>query len=156
MKAMNRQYNLLLVSSSGGVLLDLLGLKPWWSRHPTTWALVKAEDTLTVFRDQRIYWIKERLGSRPWELVAGVFDALSIIRRVRPDIIVSAGSGVAVCFFGVARFLKIPTFWVETFNMVQVGGISSQVCSMLASEVLVQRASLLGIHPGAILIGELY
>lgn len=28
-----RRYRVLLVSSSGGVLLDLLALRPWWSRH---------------------------------------------------------------------------------------------------------------------------
>jgi hypothetical protein len=31
--APNRRYRILLVTSSGGVLLDLLGLRAWWSRH---------------------------------------------------------------------------------------------------------------------------
>jgi hypothetical protein len=36
---------ILLVSSSGGVLLDLLALEPWWSRYDAIWAAMRAADT---------------------------------------------------------------------------------------------------------------
>lgn len=153
---MKRRHKVLLISSSGGVLLDLLALKPWWSRHKTAWAAVRAEDTHSMLPRSRTIWIRERPGTSPLQLLAGIRDAVRIIRRFRPDLIVSAGSGAAVGFFLVAYALRIPSFWIETMNMGKDRGISSRICARIASEVIVQRQSLLQVHPGAVCIGELY
>lgn len=149
-------YHLLLVSSSGGVLLDLLALRPWWEQHRTAWAVVKAEDTQSALLGQCVHWVKERQGNRPYGAIFGFFEALRILCREKPDLMVSAGSGVAVGFFLAARLLGIPAFWLETFNFICAPGLSSRICSRLSSEVLVQRPSLLEVHPHAVLLGELY
>ena len=42
---------MLLVSSSGGVLPDLLALRPWWGRYDVSWvavAVMAVADTLTT------------------------------------------------------------------------------------------------------------
>jgi hypothetical protein len=147
---------LLLVSSSGGVLLDLLALAPWWRRHGTTWAVVRASDTSSALRDHDVRWISECPAGRPERLILGFWRAIRILRSVRPEIIVSAGSGAAVPFFLAAWFLRIPCLWISTFNVVKSTGRADRLCSRLASAVLVQRESLLATHPGAIVIGELY
>ncbi len=147
---------LLLVSSSGGVLLDLLALGPWWRRHRTTWAVVRAADTMSALRDYDVRWIPECPTGRPQRLIKGFWHAARVLRSVRPEIIVSAGSGAAVPFFLVARVLRIPCLWISTFNVVKSTGRADWLCSRLASEVLVQRESLLATHPDAIVIGELY
>jgi UDP-N-acetylglucosamine:LPS N-acetylglucosamine transferase len=153
---MNRQYQVLLVSSNGGVLLDLLALKPWWTQHKTSWAVVRAEDTETALPSCRTYWVKERRLNRPWGPLLGLFEALAILREVRPEIIVSAGSGAAIGFFLAAKMLRIPTFWLETFNFIDRPALTGKICSRLASEILVQRPSMLKAHPTAIMLGELY
>ena len=153
---MSRRYNVLLVSSSGGVLLDLLALEPWWNRHRTTWAAVSAEDTRTALPGDRVYWVKEQTLQRPFAAIAGLLEASRVLRTVRPNVIVSAGSGVAIGFFVAAKLLRIPTFWIETFNFIETPSITGRICSRLASEILVQRPSMLEAHPGAVLLGELY
>jgi hypothetical protein len=158
MKQLNnpQQFNILLVSSSGGVLLDLLALKPWWSLHTTTWAVVKAHDTETVLAGNKVLWVHERPRSRPWSLLFGIIEAFKILKKVKPDFIISAGSGVAVGYFIAAKFQQIPSFWIETFNMVSKGGFASWICTKIANEIIVQRESLLKIYPQAVMIGELY
>jgi UDP-N-acetylglucosamine:LPS N-acetylglucosamine transferase len=79
-----------------------------------------------------------------------------MLRRERPDVIISAGTGVAVGVFLAARVLRIPALWLETFNMVDAAGSASKICCRLAALVLVQRPSLVGTRPRAVLIGELY
>src|SRR5215213_1588105 len=54
-----RGRRILLVSSSGGVLLDLLGLRPWWSRHDVSWVAVPAPDTREVLGGERVSWTEE-------------------------------------------------------------------------------------------------
>jgi UDP-N-acetylglucosamine:LPS N-acetylglucosamine transferase len=138
------------------VLLDLLALEPWWAQHKTTWAVVRAKDTEDVLSGQETYWVQERRHTRPLGTVLGFLEALRVLRKIRPDVIVSAGSGVAIGFFSAAKVLRIPTFWLETFNFIDTPAITGRICSRLACQILVQRPSMLKAHPEAVVLGELY
>jgi UDP-N-acetylglucosamine:LPS N-acetylglucosamine transferase len=146
----------LLVSSSGGVLLDLLALEPWWSRFDTTWAAVRAADTEDLLSTRQVHWIKERRIARPLGVFPGLIEAWRILCRVRPDVLVSAGSGCAVGFFLAAKLLGVPGLWVSTLNVVATPGWAERVCSSLAGAVLVQQESLLAAHARAVVVGQLY
>jgi UDP-N-acetylglucosamine:LPS N-acetylglucosamine transferase len=153
---MGRSYRVLLVSSSGGVLLDLLALRPWWQRHDTSWVSVRAPDTEVALTGQRVHWQPELSDRTRLQVLPATWRAIRLLRRERPEIIVSAGTGVAVGVFLAARLLRIPTLWLETFNMTGPGGSAARVCARFAGAVLVQRPELVASRPRAVLIGELY
>jgi UDP-N-acetylglucosamine:LPS N-acetylglucosamine transferase len=146
----------LLVSSAGGVLLDLLALEPWWSTHDAVWAAVGAADTSALLAGRRVHWIREVSLRQPLSLLPALLKAWRILRVERPALVVSAGAGPAVAFFWAARLLRIPTFWVSTFNVLTTPGIAGRICSALASRVVLQRSASLAVHPGGLVVGELY
>ena len=150
------RYRVLLVSSSGGVLLDLLALRPWWERHEVSWVAVRAQDTQSLLHGQRVHWQPEQSVRQPLTVLAAMGRALRILRQERPDLIISAGSGVAVGVFAAARLLRIPALWLETFNIVGETGVASRLCGRLSAAVLVQRPGLVTSRPRAVLLGELY
>lgn len=152
----SRPGRLLLVSSSGGVLLDLLALEPFWSRHDHIWAAVRAPDTGSALAGRDVRWLPEKSAERPLELMGGVRQSAHMLRRERVCAVVSAGTGVAVPFFVSARLLGIPSVWISTFNLIRTAGLAARVCSRLATAVLVQRESMLMTHPRAVVVGELY
>lgn len=147
---------ILLVSSSGGVLLDLLALGPWWARHHAVWAAVKAPDSVSALAGQRVHWIQEASIRRPIGLITGLAQAWRIIRKERPELVVSAGSAPAIAYFFFARARGIPTFWLSSLNILTTPGISARICARLTSRVLLQQSSMRGAHPDGIVIGELY
>jgi hypothetical protein len=153
---LDRGNRVLLVSSPGGVFRDLMALQPWWSRHERVWAVVRASDTESLLTDESVYWIDERSITRPLGVVPGALDALRILRREQPSLVVSAGSGPAVGFFVAARLLNVATLWLSTLNVVQTPGVTARICSRLASIVLLQQPDLLATHKRGIVIGELY
>jgi hypothetical protein len=146
----------LLVSSSGGVLLDLMGLRPWWSRHESQWVAVPAVDTKAALAGCTVDWVPERVAGRPLGAVAGVWQAWRLLGRAQPDVVVSAGTGVAIGFFVAARVRRIPSLWLETLNLVGDPGLASRVCSRLASRVLVQRSEQCRLATRTVVVGELY
>jgi hypothetical protein len=152
----DHRYRVLLVSSSGGVLLDLLALEPWWSRHDPCWLAVRAADTEAALAGRRVHWVAEQSARRPLGVLAAALRAGRLLRRERPDVIVSAGSGVAVGVFLAASVLRIPALWLETLNLVGAPGLAGRVCTRLAAAVLVQRPSLAPSRPRAVVLGELY
>ncbi|RBP14143.1 hypothetical protein DFR50_110169 [Roseiarcus fermentans] len=147
---------ILFVSSSGGVLLDLLALEPWWSKYRVAWAVVEAPDTASALAGQTCYWIGNTSFRRPFRIVLDFVSAWRILRRERPQLIVSAGSGPAIAFFALARVLGIPTFWIYTLNILATPGVSAKICTRMSSRVFLQQTSLLAAHPDGIVIGELY
>jgi UDP-N-acetylglucosamine:LPS N-acetylglucosamine transferase len=151
-----RERRILLVSSTGGVLLDLLALRPWWSRHDVSWVAVSGADTREVLAGERVIWAEELTPRQPLALIRAVMEAREHLRRDRIDLVVSAGTGVAVPYFLAARLTGVPAWWVETLNVLAGAGIAARVCARAGDLVLVQHSTMLGDYPRALFVGELY
>jgi Oligosaccharide biosynthesis protein Alg14 like len=146
----------LLVSSSGGVLPDLLALEPWWGRYDVRWVAVDAPDTRELLAGYVVHWTDELTAGRPGRVLAAVPAARSQLRSARVDLVVSAGSGIAVPWFLAARAAGVRAVWVETFNIVDRTGLAARLCARLAGQVVVQRPQLLERHRRAVNVGELW
>jgi UDP-N-acetylglucosamine:LPS N-acetylglucosamine transferase len=151
-----RERRILLVSSAGGVLLDLLALRPWWSRHDVSWVAVPASDTREVLAGERVTWAEELTPRQPLALLRAVLVAREQLRRDRIDLVVSAGTGVAVPYFLAARLTGVPAWWVETLNVLAGAGIAARVCARAGDLVVVQHSAMLADYPRALFVGELY
>jgi hypothetical protein len=146
----------LLVSSSGGVLPDLLALEPWWGRYDVRWVAVDAPDTRELLAGYVVHWTDELTAGRPGRVLAAVPAARSQLRSARVDLVMSAGSGIAVPWFLAARTAGVRAVWVETFNIVDRTGLAARLCARLAGQVVVQRPQLLERHRRAVNVGELW
>lgn len=146
----------MLISSSGGVLLDLLALRPWWSERDVRWVAVRADDTEQVLAGLPVTWVPELRPRHPFAVLSAVLDARRRLRTEGIDAVVSAGSGVAVPWFLAARWCGVPALWLETFNVIGRPGLAARLCARLATSVVVQHPHLLGRHDRAVYIGELY
>lgn len=149
-----------LISSSGGVLLDVLALAPWWERHTVRWVSVAAEDTREVLAGYDVTWCSElrpapRL-SFALEAARATLFARRELRRRPCALIVSAGSGVAIPWFVAAWIARVPRVYVETFNVRGRPGLAARLCARLASTVIVQHPELMAKHRRALYVGELY
>jgi hypothetical protein len=146
----------LLVTSSGGVLLDLLALRPWWSVQDTHWVAVRARDTEQALAGLPVSWAPELRSRRPGAVVKAVFAARRQLRTDHVDVIVSAGSGIAAPWFIAAKLCGVPTLWLETLNVIGRPGLAARCCARLATAVVVQHPHLLERHRRAVYVGELY
>lgn len=146
----------LLVSSSGGVLLDLLALRPWWERHERHWLVVDAPDTREVLADERVTTAPELAPADVPALVRATLAARRLLRTEAVGCVVSAGSGIAVPVFLAARLAGVPAFWLETRNVLTGPGLAARLGGGLASAVLVQHRELLGRNRRAVLLDALY
>jgi hypothetical protein len=145
-----------LVSSSGGVLLDLLGLRPWWSQYDVSWVAVPAPDTRDLLAGEDVAWAEELTPRRPLAVARGVVAARRHLRSEGIDLVVSAGTGVAVPYFLAARSLGVRAWWVETLNVMAASGLAARLCARVGDLVLVQHSGMLADHRRALFVGELY
>jgi beta-1,4-N-acetylglucosaminyltransferase len=141
----------LLVSGSGGVLLDMLALRPWWSRHDASWVAAPAADTAAALAGLPVTWEPDPPGAA--SVIAATWRALALLRRDRPDLVISAGRRLALPYFVAARLRGVPAVWVETLTQVGPPTGSARLCVRLARSVLVQRGER---SDAGVLVGELY
>jgi len=145
---------LLVVSSAGGVLLDVLALGRAYDgtrRH----VVVDSLDTREELLDEDVVFRPEPALREPHTLLKELIFAWRSLRRSRPELLLSAGTALAVPWFLAAAVLRIPRVWVETLNIIDTQGLAARVCARSATLVAVQHQERVGVHLRTVLVGEL-
>jgi UDP-N-acetylglucosamine:LPS N-acetylglucosamine transferase len=146
----------LLVCSSGGHLLLLHQLEPWWSKHRRLWVTFRMADSLSLLRGERVSWAFHPTTRNARNLVRNLRLAWRIIRHQRPSLVVSTGAGVAFPFFVVARLHRIRTVYVEALERIESPSLTARLCYPISSLFLLQWPEQQRFFPRGQVIGALY
>ena len=87
--------------------------------------------------------------------VVNLVEAWRILRRERPDVILSTGAGPAVPFALVGRLLGIPTVFVETFTRISSPSLTARIMYRLAARFVYQWPALARYFPRGVYGGML-
>ena len=98
-----------LVGSSGGHLAHLNMLKPFWSREDRFWVTFDKEDARSILKDEKMYPCYFPTNRNLKNLIKNTFLAIRILRKERPDVIISSGAAVAVPFFYLGKLFGAKT-----------------------------------------------
>jgi hypothetical protein len=150
-----RALKAMLVASSGGHLLQLHRLKPWWQRVDRIWVTFDKPDSRSLLVDEDVRWAYHPTTRSAVNLVRNLGLAWRLLRRYRPDVIVSTGAGVAFPFFLLARLLGIKTVYVEVYDRIDVPTLTGRLCYPLASRFLLQWEAQKRFYPRGEVIGRL-
>jgi UDP-N-acetylglucosamine:LPS N-acetylglucosamine transferase len=145
----------LLVASSGGHLAQLMSLAPWWSHRERTWVTFATPDALSQLTQEDVVWGHFPTTRNLRNLLRNLWLAIRVVPRVRPDVIVSTGAGLAVPFFLIARLRRIPTVYVEVYDRIDSATLTGRLCRPVSDLFLVQWEEQLKLYPNAMLIGQL-
>jgi UDP-N-acetylglucosamine:LPS N-acetylglucosamine transferase len=105
----------LLVCSSGGHLIQLHNLKPWWERHDRLWVTFEKLDSTSLLAGEQVAWAYHPTTRNLRNLVRNTHLAWKLLRSYQPDVVVSSGAGVAFPFFLLAKLFGKRTVYVEVY-----------------------------------------
>jgi len=149
------QRHALLVGSSGGHLAQMMALEPWWSGWRRTWVTFDTADAVSLLRGEQVVWAFHPTTRNALNLVRNLWLAFRVLRRERPEVVVSTGAGVAVPFFVMARMMGIPTAYIEVYDRIDTPTLTARLCRPFTTRMCVQWEEQLAMYPGATLIGPL-
>ncbi|MCA2186090.1 PssD/Cps14F family polysaccharide biosynthesis glycosyltransferase [Nonomuraea cavernae] len=152
---MAEERKVLLVASSGGHLAQLASLEPWWRKWHRTWVTFDTDDARSRLRGENVVWGHHPTTRNLPNLVRNFRLAIKLLRRDRPALIVSTGAGVAFPFFLIAKFVRIPTVYIEVYDRLDSATLTGRLCSPLTTLFLVQWEEQLRFYPRARVIGGL-
>ena len=149
-------YRILLVCSSGGHLAQLMRLRDWWQGHDRAWACFPLEDARALLEGERVTWVHHPTTRNLPNLVRNLGLALRVIRRERPEVIVSTGAGAAVPFFWIGRLFGCRTVFLEVYDRVDSATLTGRLCAPVTDLFLVQWPEQQRLYRNAVVAGTVY
>lgn len=128
----------LLVCSPGGHLLQLLTLQPAWDDLERVWVTLAAPDSEYLLRDERTVWARGPTNRSIRALFANLRLAWRVVRRERPDVIVSTGAALAVPFFLLGKLFGAHLVYVESLTRIDGPSLTGRLVYPLADAFFVQ------------------
>jgi UDP-N-acetylglucosamine:LPS N-acetylglucosamine transferase len=155
-EASGSQRRVLLVCSSGGHLDHLSRLKGWWEQHERMWVTFPGADSESLLSGEQVRWAYHPTTRNIPNLVRNLLLAWRVIRRYRPEVVVSTGAGVAFPFFLLARLFRVETVYLEVYDRIDTPTLTGRLCYPLSRLFLLQWQEQRRFYPRGVVIGGLY
>ena len=133
-----------IVSSCGGHLTEVRALKPAYERYDYFYVL---NDRVLLPSDMegKTYFIHH--SERDIIFFANLWEAWCILRKERPDLILSTGAGPVVPFSLIGQLFGVRSIFIETFNRVAEPSLSGRIMYYLADRFFYQWKMLEKFYP---------
>lgn len=145
----------LMVSTQGGHLTQLLVLEQWWRRHDRVWVCPDTPDVEDRLRGERVITSWSPTTRNLPNTLRNFALAFRVLTRERPGIVLSAGAGVAVPFFVVAWLMRVPTVFIEVYDRVDSPTLTGRLTGPFTTRRIVQWEQQLAFYRDARLVGPL-
>jgi beta-1,4-N-acetylglucosaminyltransferase len=140
---------LLLIASSGGHIFEMFCLREFWKDKDRTWVSFPTADARYLLQEERdVHWAAHPTVRNLPNLLRNLLLAERLLRRSRPDLILTTGSGVAAPFLWIAWLRGIPTIFVESVTRITELSLTARMVRPFASRMLVQWPELTFRYPG--------
>jgi UDP-N-acetylglucosamine:LPS N-acetylglucosamine transferase len=133
---------LALVASSGGHLAELFCIHELWQAHERFWVSFPTPDAESLLADETVFWAAYPTNRHLPNLLRNLALAWRLLRRERPDVVISTGAGVAVPFLILARVLGIRSVYLESITRIRELSLSGYLVYPFVDRFLVQWQEL--------------
>lgn len=145
-----------LVGSSGGHLTHLYLLKPFWKDRERFWVTFDKEDARSILENEIFYPCYYPTNRNLKNLIKNTILAFKILRKERPDIIVSSGAAVAVPFFYLGKIFGAKTVYIEVFDRIDAPTMAGKLVYPVTDRFIVQWEEMKKVYPKAINLGGIF
>lgn len=144
---------LLLVCTSGGHFSTMRGLKDFWSKHERIWITDKQKDTLCLNGSENCQWLPYQAPRDYIALITNLPRVFEIVRKEKPDLVISTGASLGVGFALAAKAYEVPYVYIESISRAERLSLSGQLVYFLSDRFYVQWPQLSQKYPKAIFRG---
>lgn len=145
-----------LVGSSGGHLTHLYMLKSFWEDEERFWVTFDKEDARSLLKDEKMYSCYYPTNHSLKALIINTKLAIKILRKERPDIIISSGAAVAVAFFYIGKLFGAKLIYLEVFDRIDKPTITGKLVYPIVDKFVVEWEEMKQVYPKAINLGSIF
>lgn len=143
-----------LVCSSGGHFFQLYSLKKYWEEFEHFWVTFPGRDTTSILRNEKVYWAYYPTNRNIKNLIKNIILAIKILKKKKPDVVISTGAGVSVPFIYIAKLLRIKTVYIESLTRIDGLSLSAKLVYPVVDHLIVQWPELEKRYVKAKFVGQ--
>lgn len=145
-----------LVGSSGGHLTHLYMLKPFWTDQERFWVTFDKEDARSLLEGEKMYPCHYPTNRNLKNLIKNTALAWKLLRRERPQLIISTGAAVAVPFFWLGKLFGAKTIYIEVFDRIDAPTLTGRLVYPVTDRFIVQWEEMKKVYPKAENLGSIF
>lgn len=145
-----------LVGSSGGHLTHLYLLKKFWKNEDRFWVTFDKEDANSLLKDEKKYNCYYPTNRNIKNLIKNTFLAIKVLKKERPDLIISSGAAVAVPFFYIGKLFGAKTVYIEVFDRIDKPTLTGKLVYPITDLFVVQWEEMKQVYPKAVNLGGIF
>ncbi|WP_365806046.1 PssD/Cps14F family polysaccharide biosynthesis glycosyltransferase, partial [Streptomyces sp. NPDC051105] len=145
-----------LVGSSGGHLTHLYLLKKFWENEDRFWVTFDKTDAKSILKEERFYPCYYPTNRNVKNTIKNTILAFKILRKEKPDLIISSGAAVAVPFFWLGKLFGAKTVYIEIFDRIDKPTLTGKLVYPVTDKFIVQWEELKKVYPKAINLGGIF
>src|SRR5581483_9597455 len=138
MPAKGRSRKVLLVSSSGGHLQEVIQLRERWPHEERVWVTFATPDAHSLLDGEHVVFAHHPTNRNVPNLLRNLLLAFRVVRSVRPRAVLSTGAGVAVPLCYLARLFGARVVFIESFARISNPSLTGRLVYPVATDFFVQ------------------
>lgn len=145
-----------LVGSSGGHLTHLYMLKPFWKNKERFWVTFDKEDARSLLKDEKVYGCYFPTNRNIKNLIRNMGVAWKVLRREKPDLLISSGAAVAVPFFYLGKLMGKKLIYIEVYDRIDKPTLTGRLVYPIADCFIVQWEEQKKVYKKAVNLGGIF
>lgn len=145
-----------LVGSSGGHLTHLYMLEPFWKSKDRFWVTFDKEDARSLLAGEKMYSCYFPTNRNLKNLIRNMGVAWKVLRKEKPDLIISSGAAVAVPFFYLGKLFGAKLIYIEVFDRINKPTLTGKLVYPVADKFIVQWDEQKKVYPKAVNLGSIF
>lgn len=151
-----KNLKICLVGSSGGHLTHLYMLKPFWKDKNRFWVTFDKEDARSLLKDEKMYPCYFPTNRNIKNLIRNTFLAIRVLKKEKPDLIISSGAAVAVPFFYLGKMVGAKLIYIEVFDRIDKPTMTGKMVYPFVDKFIVQWEEMKKVYPKAVNFGSIF
>jgi len=132
---------ILAVASSGGHWQQMLQIAPAFTRGNVTFAAPDPglfDSARATLFNAEFTTLKDYNQNEPLKVLMGLFETFDLVRRMRPDVVISTGAAPGLLSLLWGRVFGARTIWVDSIANSEKLSLSGRLACRIAHVVLTQ------------------
>ena len=155
-KNKSKEIKVCLVGSSGGHLTHLYMLKPFWKNKERFWVTFDKADAQSLLEGEKMYPCYFPTNRNIKNLIRNTFLAIKILRKEKPNLIVSSGAAVAVPFFWLGKLFGAKTIYIEVFDRIDKSTLTGKLVYPVTDKFIVQWYEMKEVYKKSENLGSIF
>ena len=131
-------------------------LKPFWQDRNRFWVTFDKEDARSLLKDEKMYPCYYPSNRSIRALIINSFKAFKILKKERPDLIISCGAAVAVPFFYVGKLFGAKLIYIEVYDRIDSSSLTGKLVYPISDRFIVQWEELKKVYKKAVYLGSIF